>query len=117
MIRQVAADALLAVAVLIVAASALGLLFMPDAFAKLHYVTPAAIVAPVFVAVAILVREGLDENSGETFLSLFFMVIAGPYLSHATIRAIRVRQRGDWRMRPADRDKGNKTAKAKEKTR
>jgi hypothetical protein len=28
---------------------------------------------------------------------LFFMAVAGPYLSHATIRAIRVREKGDWR--------------------
>jgi multisubunit Na+/H+ antiporter MnhG subunit len=115
--RQVIADALLALAVLIVAASALGVLFMPGAAAKLHYVTPAALVAPVFVAAAIGVQEGLDENTGETFLALFFMVVAGPFLSHATIRAIRVRERGDWRPRPASRDKPAKAPdRAKETT-
>jgi multisubunit Na+/H+ antiporter MnhG subunit len=40
---------------------------------------------------------GPYENTGETCLALFFMVIAGPYLSHATMRAIRVREQGDWR--------------------
>ena len=104
MTRQVVADALLAVAVLIVAASALGVLFMPGACAKLHFVTPAAVVAPLFVAVAIGVQEGLDENTGESFLALFFMVVASPFLAHATIRAIRVRERGDWRPRSARRD-------------
>jgi multicomponent Na+:H+ antiporter subunit G len=98
--RQIVADVLLGAAVLIVAVSALGVLFMPGAFAKLHYVTPATVVAPVFVAAAIGVREGLDENTGETFLALFFIVAASPFLSHATIRAIRVRQRGDWRLKP-----------------
>ena len=44
---------------------------------------------------------GLYENTGETLLALLFMVIAGPYLSHATVRAIRVREKGDWRP---DRD-------------
>ena len=117
MTRQVIADALLALAVLIVAASALGVLFMPGAAAKLHYVTPAAVVAPVFVAVAIGVQEGLDQNTGETFLALFFMVVAGPFLSHATIRAIGVRERGDWRPRSARRDKPAEVpARAKEKT-
>ncbi len=108
MTRQVIADALLAAAVLVVAASALGILFVPGAAAKLHYVTPAAVVAPVFVALAIGVREGLDENTGETFLALFFMVAASPFLSHATIRAIRLRQRGDWRPKP---DAGHRPAK------
>ena len=41
---------------------------------------------------------GLSENTGETFLALLLMVIGGPYLSHATIRAIRVREQGDWRL-------------------
>ena len=35
--------------------------------------------------------------TGEAFLALFFMILAGPFLSHATIRAIRVRETGDWR--------------------
>lgn len=114
MTSQIIADVLLAVAAGIVAVSALGLVFMPDAFARLHYVTPATVVAPLFVALAIGVREGLDENTGETFLALFFMIIASPFLSHATVRAMRVREHGDWQLRPGrpDREPG----KAKETT-
>ena len=97
MIREVVTDVLLALAVLTVAASAIGLAVMPDAYSRLHYVTPAAVVAPVLVALAIFVAEGLDENTGETVLALVFMIIAAPFLSHATIRAIRVRETGDWR--------------------
>ena len=91
-------DVLLGLAVLTVAAAALGVAIMPNAYARLHYVTPAAVVAPIFVTLAIFVREGLDENTGETILALVFMVFAAPYLSHATIRAMRVRERGDWRQ-------------------
>ncbi len=97
MIRDVVTDMLLALAVLTVAASAIGLAVMPDAYSRLHYVTPAAVVAPVLVALAIFVAEGLDENTGETVLALVFMIVAAPFLSHATIRAIRVREAGDWR--------------------
>jgi multisubunit Na+/H+ antiporter MnhG subunit len=43
------------------------------------------------------VQHGLYEMTGEAFLALFFMILAGPFLSHATIRAIRVRETGDWR--------------------
>jgi len=96
-IREVIADALLTVAVLVVAASALGVLIMPNASARLHYVTPAAVVAPVLVMLAVFVTEGLNENTGETVVALFFMIAAAPFLSHATIRAIRVREEGDWR--------------------
>jgi hypothetical protein len=30
------------------------------------------------------------------------MIVAAPFLSHATIRAIRVREAGDWRGHPKD---------------
>ena len=39
----------------------------------------------------------LALHASAFFLALFFMIIAGPFLSHATIRAIRVRETGDWR--------------------
>jgi len=101
MARDVCADVLLGLAVVTVASASLGVLLMRDAYQKLHFVTPAALVAPVLVALAVLVQMGLYENTGETCLALFFMVIAGPYLSHATMRAIRVREQGDWRPGPA----------------
>jgi len=96
-IREVCADVLLGLAVAIVLGASLGVLLMRDAYQKLHFVTPAALVAPVLVALAVLIQAGLVENSGETCLALAIMVIAGPYLSHATMRAIRVREQGDWR--------------------
>lgn len=111
MVREVVTDVLLGFAVLTVAASSVGLLIMPDAYARLHYVTPAAVVAPVFVTLAVFVREGLDVNTGETVIMAAFMLVAAPYLSHATVRAIRVRDTGDWRgpgetaLAPDKRDK------------
>jgi multisubunit Na+/H+ antiporter MnhG subunit len=99
-IREVITDALLALAVLTVAASAVGVAVVPDTYARLHYVTPAAVVAPVLVALAVFVAEGFDVNTGETVVALVFMIAAAPFLSHATIRAIRVREAGDWRGHP-----------------
>ena len=103
--REIVTDMLLALAVLVVAASAVGVAAMKDASARLHFVTPAAVVAPLLVALAVFVRQGLDQNTGETLVALFFMMAAGPYLSHATIRAIRVREHGDWRLRQEKQEK------------
>jgi multisubunit Na+/H+ antiporter MnhG subunit len=96
-VRSVLADVLLAVAVLIVLGSSLGVLLMRDVYNKLHYVAPAALVAPVLVGLAVLAQSGFDVNTGQTWLTLVFLVIAAPFLSHATIRAARLRQDGDWR--------------------
>jgi multisubunit Na+/H+ antiporter MnhG subunit len=97
--QDIASDILLGLAVLIVLGASLGVLVMRDAYQKLHYVTPAALVAPALVALAVFVQAGLYENTGETLVALLFMAIAGPFLSHATMRAIRVREKGDWRLR------------------
>ena len=96
-IKDVFSDILLGLTVLDVVAASIGVLFMRDAYRKLHFVTPAALVAPALVALALMVQHGVYEMTGESFLTLLFMIIAGPFISHATIRAIRVREKGDWR--------------------
>ena len=110
MIREVITDVLLALAVLTVALSALGIALTRNPYARLHYVTPAAVVAPVLVALAVFVTEGLNQNTGETVVALAFMVAAAPFLSHATVRAMRVREQGDWRGR-AERSKERERAR------
>jgi multisubunit Na+/H+ antiporter MnhG subunit len=113
MARDIVCDVLLGLAVLVVISASVGVLLMRDPYQKLHYVTPAALVAPALVALAVLVAAGLDENTGETCLALLFIVIAGPFLSHATIRAIRVREKGDWRLTQASKIQASKIQASK----
>jgi len=102
-IRTVIADVLLGLAVLVVLGSSAGILLMRDVYQKLHYVTPAAVVAPPIAGLAIGVQSGWSVNSLQTWLTIALMLIAAPFLSHATIRAARIRQAGDWKS-PADHD-------------
>lgn len=97
--REIIVYVLLGLAVLIVLASSAGILVMRDACQKLHYVSPVAVVAPVVVGLAILVQSGFTENSAQTWLALVFVLAGGPVLTHATIRAARIRADGDWRGR------------------
>jgi multicomponent Na+:H+ antiporter subunit G len=96
-IREVFSDLFLGLAAATVLVSSAGVLVMRGVYDKLHFVAPAALVAPVLVTLAVLLRAGFSATTAETFLALLFMVIAGPFLSHATIRAARVREKGDWR--------------------
>jgi multisubunit Na+/H+ antiporter MnhG subunit len=96
-IKDVFSDILLGLAVVVVFGASAGVLVMRDACQKLHFVTPATLVAPALVALAVMVQHGVYEMTGWSFLALLFLAISGPYLSHATIRAIRVREKGDWR--------------------
>ncbi|HUC27276.1 MAG TPA: monovalent cation/H(+) antiporter subunit G [Streptosporangiaceae bacterium] len=103
MVRQIAVDVLLGLAVVVALASALGVALMPDVYQKLHYVTPLATVAPVLVGLAILVQSGWTAVAAQTWLTVIFVVMAGPVVSHATIRAAKIRADGDWRMRAQPR--------------
>jgi multisubunit Na+/H+ antiporter MnhG subunit len=101
--RTITADVLLAVAVLVVLAASVGLLVMRGVYDKIHFLTPVALVAPFLVALAIGVQMGLRENTSDSWLALAFLVIAGPFLTHATLRAARIREKGDWRPGGAGR--------------
>ena len=115
MAKDVIADILLGLASLLVLGASVGIAVMPGAYAKLHFVAPAALVAPLLVTLAILVQAGLSENTGETVLALVFLIVAGPFLAHATTRAIRVRERGDWRLpAPGDQARGRRAGEEKE---
>jgi multisubunit Na+/H+ antiporter MnhG subunit len=96
-VRHVFSDIFLGLAVVVVLISAVGVLVMRDGYQKLHYVSPAALVAPVLVSIAVWVYAGFSATTTETLLALLFMVISGPLISHATVRAIRIRETGDWR--------------------
>ncbi len=98
MLREIIVDIFLAAAVLIVLASSVGVLVMRGAFNKLHYVAPVTTVAPVLIALAVLAQSGLSADSAQAWLAIAFLVVAGPFLSHATVRAARTRLDGDWRL-------------------
>jgi multisubunit Na+/H+ antiporter MnhG subunit len=95
--RHVTADVLLALAVLVVLLSCVGVLVMRGVYDKIHFLTPVSLVAPFLVAVAIGVQMGLRENTSGSWLMLAFLVLSGPFLTHATLRAARIREKGDWR--------------------
>ncbi|MGH3515408.1 MAG: cation:proton antiporter [Pseudonocardiaceae bacterium] len=99
---DVAADVLLGLAVAVVLTSSVGVLAMRDVYQKLHFVTPISLIAPALVAMAVLVQQGYSENTVETWLVLLFLVVAGPFLTHATIRAARIRETGDWHLKSDD---------------
>lgn len=72
-IKDVFSDGLLGLAVLLVLASSVGVLVMRSVYQKLHFVAPAAIVAPVLVALAVLIQQGYSQNTTQTWLALLFV--------------------------------------------
>jgi multicomponent Na+:H+ antiporter subunit G len=86
-------DALLVFGVAVELACCVGVLVMDDAFDKLHYLGPAAIVGPSVVAVAVLIRSPLSQSGVKAVLTAVLMMVASPVLTHATARALYIRRR------------------------
>ncbi len=99
---------LLSLSVVVVVASSVGLLVMPDVYQKLHFVGPATVVAPVLVGLAVLAHEGFTAATTETWLVVLFLVSTGPCLAHATARAARIRNT-DRRCERRDRTSSQET--------
>lgn len=101
-VEDVFGDILLGLAAAVVLVSSVGILAMRDVYRKLHFLTPIALVAPVLVALAVFVHHGYYESTTETWLALFFLAVSGPFVTHAIIRAARIREKGDWRTGRGD---------------
>ena len=71
----------------------LGVLVMHDAYDKLHYLGPAAIVGPLAIAAAVVVRESFSQAGIKALLTAALLIVASPVMSHATARALYIRQR------------------------
>jgi monovalent cation/proton antiporter MnhG/PhaG subunit len=84
-------------------ACCVGVLVMDDVYDKLHYLGPAAIVGPLSIAIAIVVRESLSQAGLKSLLTAGLLIVAGPVLSHATARAVYIRQRDHVEPGPGER--------------
>jgi monovalent cation/proton antiporter MnhG/PhaG subunit len=90
---SVVVAALLVLGVTIELVCCIGVLVMDDAYDKLHYLGPAAIVGPLVIAAAVVVRESLSQAGIKALLTAALLIVASPVLTHATARALYIRQR------------------------
>ena len=74
-------------------ACCIGVLVMDDAYDKLHYLGPAAIVGPLSIAAAVVVRESFSQAGIKALLTAGLLTVASPVLTHATARALYIRRR------------------------
>lgn len=106
--RELAVAALLVVGVAVTLLSCVGVLVMRDAYDRLHYTTPAATLAPVAIAVAVVLEERLSAAGIKALLVALVLVVTNPVLGHATARAARVREFGEWTIRDEEREGGGR---------
>jgi multicomponent Na+:H+ antiporter subunit G len=93
-LEHVVAGVLVTFGLLSVVLSSAGLVAAKSGWDKLHYTSPAAVVAPVAIAAAVLVETPLSSAGAKAVLVAVVLVLTGPVLVHATARAARIREHG-----------------------
>ncbi len=91
----VIADVLLAAGVLVLLMCAAGVLLMQNPYDRLHYASAAGWGA-LLVAIAIVVSRSLSLVGDKALATAAVLVVCGPVLAHATARAARIRDHGEW---------------------
>jgi multicomponent Na+:H+ antiporter subunit G len=103
-----AADIVVAVlvtlAVVITLLSVLGVWIAQDAYDSLHFTSPASVVSPVLLAIAVVIEEGISSQAGiKSIVVALILIVLNPVLAHATARAARIRKAGKWELEPAEK--------------
>ena len=105
-LRELAVAVLLGLGVVVALLSCLGVLLMRDTYDRLHYTAPAGVLAPVAFAAAVVLEERLSAAGVKAMLVALVLIATNPVLGHATARAARIREHGEWRVRDEDREGG-----------
>jgi monovalent cation/proton antiporter MnhG/PhaG subunit len=102
-VKDVVIAVLLAIGVGIQLLCCVGVIAMPHLRDRLHFLTPATSLGPAFVVAAILIQETFDHQGIFAILVAGILLVFGPVLTHATARAARIREHGDWRIQPHEK--------------
>lgn len=94
--NHIASDCLLFAGVAVAMLSSLGMMLMPGAYAKIHYLGPISTVGAGLIALAAIVRDGFNQTTGKTVLLAIILGISGAVLSQATARAAKIRAEAGW---------------------
>ncbi len=74
----------------------LALIVVKDVFNRMHYLAPVTSIGVLALLAAVAIQEGWGQATLKTVLIVFILFLVNAVLTHATARAARVRQYGDW---------------------
>jgi len=97
---------LLGLGAAVILVSCLGVWRMPSAYDRLHYIGPAATLGVLFTSLGVIVSEGFSQTGVKAFLILLVILLTNPVLTHATARAMRIREYGRWKVLPEEKEEG-----------
>jgi monovalent cation/proton antiporter MnhG/PhaG subunit len=101
MLRHVIVDVLLWLGVGLNLIAAIGVLAMSNVYDRLHFSGVSALGA-VCVAVAVVVEKSFSLMGDESLVAAAILLVGSPVLTHATARAARISERGEWRLQEGE---------------
>ena len=87
---------LLGGAVAIAILCAIGLAIMRDAYQRLHFPTPVVSLSALFIIVAVFLEDNDASSRVKMVIIVLIMFVMNGVLSHATARAVRIKNVGRW---------------------
>lgn len=100
-VRHVLVDVFLALGVLLILLSCLGMLAFRGVYERLHFSSPA-VLGTLCVTVAVMLKESFSLVGDKTILVAVFLMVASPMVTHAIARAARIAEHGDWVIQPEE---------------
>ena len=76
--------------------TSVGMVLLRDVYQRIQYTYPAATVGLVAVVVAIVIHKSISQAGIKTMVAGLIVFWTSPVISHATARAARVREFGNW---------------------
>lgn len=98
---------LLAAAVAIQLACAVGVLRVHDPFARLHLVSPVSVFGSLLIVVAVVVGGSAATHLAKVVVIGLLLWISGPFVTRATARALRIRSEGRLEVAPGELEAGD----------
>jgi monovalent cation/proton antiporter MnhG/PhaG subunit len=95
-LTDLVSTALVIVGLAAIVVSCIGIVTMRGFYARLHYVGPTSALAPVAIALAILIQEHFSVRGIKSSLVAFLIVATSPIVTHATARAARIKEGVVW---------------------
>lgn len=94
---------LLGLGVAACALTAIGLWLAPNVYQRLHFMAAAGTIGVISIVAAIVVRESVSQLGIKAILTGVALVLMNPVLAHATARACRIHEHGQWPAQPEER--------------
>ncbi len=76
--------------------TSVGMVLLRDVYQRIQYTYPAATVGLVAVVAAIVIHKSISQAGIKTLVTGLIVFWTNPVISHATARAARVREFGNW---------------------